>query len=139
MILESMLDNSARAKVLCDTPDNLKKKRVEIRLTSSEYEAIEQRIEGGTVQAWIINSVRASLTNVPHFSMDATKALWSSSRELRAIGRNLNQIAKALNAGEPTSLSTEKISALSEVIYDHTRKVSKVVSAGVNRWVIKDE
>lgn len=139
MILESMLESHDRAKVLVDMPDTLKKKRVEIRLTSSEYKAIEQRTEGGSVQTWIINSVRASLTNAPHFSMDATKALWSSSRELRAIGRNLNQIAKALNAGEPASLSTEKISALSDVIYDHTRKVSKVVSSGVNRWVIKDE
>ncbi|WP_211182357.1 plasmid mobilization relaxosome protein MobC [Advenella sp. EE-W14] len=37
--------------------------------------------------------------------METTKALWQSSHQLRAIGRNLNQIAKQLNEGKSSASS----------------------------------
>ncbi|WP_241000716.1 plasmid mobilization relaxosome protein MobC [Pseudomonas viridiflava] len=68
--------------------------------------------------------------------MEATKALWESSGQLRAIGRNLNQIAKKLNEGMYQGLSSVEIKALSDYIYSHTEAVSKLQDASLSRWKV---
>jgi hypothetical protein len=68
--------------------------------------------------------------------MEATKALWDSSGQLRAIGRNLNQIAKKLNEGGGQGLTTGEIKQLSDYIYSHTEVVSDLQDASLSRWKI---
>lgn len=99
-------------------PDEGPKQRLEIRFTPSEYHEIVARseAEGCSAQRWVINCARASLTNEPQFTMDTTKALWDSSGQLRAIGRNLNQLVKKLNEGETKGISTEEVMKLSDSI-----------------------
>lgn len=81
--------------------------------------------------------MRASLTHEPQFTMETTKALWESSYQLRAIGRNLNQIAKRLNEGKPANIKTEQIEKLATYIYRHTDKVAAVQDASLSRWGIQ--
>ena len=69
--------------------------------------------------------------------METTKALWESSYQLRAIGRNLNQIAKRLNEGKPANIKTEQIEKLATYIYRHTDKVAAVQDASISRWGIQ--
>lgn len=120
-------------------PDEGPKERLEIRLTPTEYQAINSRAEaeGCSPQRWVINCVRASLTHEPQFTMETTKALWESSYQLRAIGRNLNQIAKRLNEGKPGTVKTEQLEKLAEFIYLHTDKVAAVQDASLSRWGIE--
>lgn len=121
-------------------PDTGPKERVEVRLTPSEREAITTRAEaeGCSPQRWIVNCVRASLTHEPQFTMETTKALWQSSYQLRAVGRNLNQIAKVMNESGLTGISTQQIEKLAAYIYEHTEKVAAVQDASLSRWGIQD-
>ncbi|EOA3865793.1 plasmid mobilization relaxosome protein MobC [Shigella flexneri] len=122
-------------------PDDGPKERLEVRFTPTEFQGINARAEaeGCSPQRWVINCVRASLTHEPQFTMETTKALWESSYQLRAIGRNLNQIAKRLNEGKPANIKTEQIEKLATYIYRHTDKVAAVQDASLSRWGIQLE
>lgn len=119
-------------------PDEGPKERMEIRLTPTEYQTVTTRAEaeGCSPQRWVINCVRASLTHEPQFTMDATKALWESSYQLRTIGRNLNQIIKRINKGLVDTVEAEQLEKLAEFIYLHTDKVAAVQDASISRWKI---
>ena len=43
------------------------------------------------------------------------------------IGRNINQIARHLNAGESVSLTVQHIIELKQIIEQHTEKVGQVL------------
>lgn len=122
-------------------PDSDRKERVEVRFTPTEAQGIRERAEaeGSSVQRWIINCVRASLTQEPQFTMETTKALWESSYQLRAVGRNLNQITKKLHEVGHLPLTVEQIERLASYIYAHTDKVAAVTDASLSRWGIKHE
>lgn len=116
------------------------KKRIEIRLTESEYEAVKLRAKNEicSTQRWIINCVRASLTNEPQFTLDIAKALWESSYQLRAIGNNLNQIAKKLNEGGYVDVTVKKIEEIRNQITQHTGIALALLDASLGRWKIKN-
>nr|CAC79160.1 hypothetical protein 22.9 kDa [uncultured bacterium] len=120
-------------------PDDGPKERLEVRLTPTEFQSVKVRseAEGCSPQRWVINSVRASLTHEPQFTMETTKALWESSYQLRAIGRNLNQIAKRLNEGKSAKVTTEQMEKLASYIYQHTDKVASVQDASLSRWGVQ--
>lgn len=122
-------------------PDNGEKRRVAVRFTPTEHQGVKERAaaEGCSPQRWIVNCVRASLTHEPQFTMETTKALWESSSQLRAIGRNLNQVAKRLNEGRQVDISTGQIEKMAAYIYRHTDKVAAVQDASLSRWLISDE
>jgi hypothetical protein len=65
------------------------------------------------------------------------EALGESNYQLLAIGRNLNQIAKNLNRGLQLTVTIEQIESLRKLIKDHTKRVSCVLRASVERWSIK--
>lgn len=122
-------------------PDEGPKERVEVRFTPTEYQGVTSRAEGEgcSPQRWIINCVRASLTHEPQFTLDATKALWESSYQLRAIGRNLNQITKRLHETGTFTVTAERIDKLADYIYSHTDKVAALTDASLSRWGIRYE
>lgn len=120
-------------------PDDGPKERLEVRLTPTEFQSVKVRseAEGCSPQRWVVNCVRASLTHEPQFTMETTKALWESSYQLRAIGRNLNQIAKRLNEGKSAKVTTEQMEKLSSYIYRHTDIVASVQDASLSRWGVR--
>jgi hypothetical protein len=120
-------------------PDDGPKERLRVSFTPTEFQGIVARAEaeGCSPQRWVINCVRASLTHEPQFTMETTKALWESSYQLRAIGRNLNQIAKRLNEDGHATIKTEQIEKLATYIYRHTDKVAAVQDASLSRWGIQ--
>jgi hypothetical protein len=119
--------------------DHAAKQRVEVRLTQSEYQAAQARAEAEAtgLQRYIVNCVRASLTNEPQVTMEAATALNESSYQLRAIGRNLNQIAKAVNAGSAFNATEAQLKNMTAYIQRHTDKADAVVDASLGRWKLK--
>ena len=126
------------ARQLHGEHDSGSKTRMEVRFTPSEHQTVAARAqtEGCSSQQWVINCVRASLTHEPQFTLETAKALWESSYQLRAIGRNLNQIAKHLNTEGHLDITTETITQLQQEIDMHTKKVSKLLNASLTRWII---
>ena len=89
-----------------------------------------------TPYTWIARLIRAHLRKAPELTDDETLALRLATRELSYVGRNLNQVAHALNM---TLNAREK--ATVELIAEINRKVDvtrgqvkAVLDQNLNRW-----
>lgn len=133
--------NSPEVKIYQQTgvSDNEPKVRFEILLTQSEKAAIEERaeLEHCSQRRWVVDAIRAGLTKEPQFGMKEIDALGDSNYQLLAIGRNLNQVAKAMNEGRRDSVTIDSIEQLRQIIDAHTDKVSGAIRASLERWNIE--
>ncbi|MES2664157.1 MAG: plasmid mobilization relaxosome protein MobC [Pseudomonadota bacterium] len=112
-----------------------KSEKITVRLSEKDHAAIQQRAqqEGyANRTAWLNNLVQLELNNQAIFTQEEVNALRESNRELAAIGRNLNQIAKALNAQLNATVTQHDILKLSSHIDAHREKVSRVVHKSLN-------
>jgi hypothetical protein len=116
-------------------------KRMELRLTPSEHAALVARAkaDGSHPSTWVVAMVRTLLTQQPTLLPPERDALARSNQQLLAIGRNLNQIAKALNTSpqDRHAVRAELVTALSRRIQTHTSLVSDVLRRTLERWQIK--
>ena len=122
-----------------EAPDGEVKVRFEILLTPSEKAAIQERaeLERCSQRRWVVDAIRAGLTREPQFGMKEIEALGESNYQLLSIGRNLNQVAKAMNEGRRDSVTIESIERLRQIIDAHTDKVSGAIRASLERWNIE--
>lgn len=117
--------------------------RLYLSLTTSEREAVEARAKADGFEkgsAWTIALVRARLTDEPQFGTREIDILGESNHQLLAIGRNLNQIAHALNAARGQSVNAhdiELIDELAKAVKRHVRKVGDALRASINRWTLE--
>ena len=122
-----------------EAPDGEPKVRFEILMTKSEKAAVLERsnLERCSQRRWVIDAIRAGLTREPQFGMKEIEALGESNYQLLAIGRNLNQVAKAMNEGKRDSVTIQSIERLRQIIDTHTDKVSGAIRASLERWNIE--
>ncbi len=75
-----------------------RERRITVRLTEEEYNALQERVErsGLRQNAFVLHCIAQNPINVIEGISDVLKAL-------RQIGNNLNQIARAVNAGLATN------------------------------------
>lgn len=112
--------------------------RKEVRLTKDELRrvaAIAMR-EGFSLSRWIVALINARLDATPQLGQHELEGLARSNLQMLAIGRNLNQLAKAANQGRPLPSPTP-IALLDEIqaaIHQHTGEVARVMSANIARW-----
>lgn len=115
--------------------------RVEIRLGESEKVAAEQQAQrdGFALNVWIASLVRSHLVGGAQFGEAELLALAQSNRELLAIGRNLNQIARALNidANDVGVLRGDLIEQIRAHVTEHTQTVARLIAANVERWQVR--
>lgn len=116
-------------------------KRMEIRLTPSELDLVQASAaaEGFSPTRWVVALIRARLTNGAQFGQAELEALARSNLMLRAIGRNLNQIARALNTSPHERLvyRVDQIEAVDAAVKEHTRLVAQAMTANTERWRIE--
>jgi len=124
-------------------PPPLRSERVTVRFALEEIEAIRPLAEAfGGVREWLVALVRSRIRpGSPQFSQREVQVLYESNRELWAIGRNVNQIAHALNldlkqAGRlhGSSARLDELAAVKASIDTHTRKVTALCNASLDRW-----
>ena len=117
--------------------------RVTVRFSKSEMANLRQIAKGfGGVREWLIALARSRIQpNAPQFSTTEVQALYESNRELWAIGRNINQIAHAMNmdikqAGriENGAARLKELEGLKAMIDSHTAHVMRVCNASLDRW-----
>ena len=115
--------------------------RVEIHLTESEHHTLKPLAgaEGLPVTKWIVALIRARLIGHPQFGQSELEVLTRSNQQLLAIGRNLNQLAKALNTSphDRSKFRVDLIMELSTRIQTHTKIVSSVMRGNLERWQIR--
>lgn len=130
------------AKAYAVEPVSESKKRIYVLLTVSEREAADDRarLEGfPSTNQWVAATVRAALTNMPQFGKHEIEVLGQSNHELLAIGRNLNQIAKHLNAanGDMAGYDAQLVQDLAAAVRKHVSKVGDVLRASIYRWKLR--
>lgn len=131
---------AAPGTIVSDAPEKPTARR-EVKLTPSEDKVLESlaAAEGFSPTKWIVSLIRARLTGTAQYGQRELELLDRSNMRLLAIGRNLNQVAKALNAS-PADYSlyrVELIEDLQKTIKEHTRTVSDAIAANVSRWRIE--
>jgi len=116
------------------------KVRRQITLTSEEDAFVSAcaHVEGYAPSRWLIALIQARMGRGPQFGQHELQALGQSNLALLALGRNLNQIARAVNAGaHPRSDSLVQIARMEHEIHTHTAFVSAAISRNMKRWNTK--
>src|SRR5450830_1279644 len=111
--------------------------RREIRLTPSEEAGIKAcaASEGFSASRWIVALIRARLNKAPQLGQRELELLAMSNLQLLAIGRKLNQLARAANGGVTIADGGRDIvGELRKAISQHTERVAAVITANVSRW-----
>lgn len=116
-----------------------KSNQVNVRLSDLNLELLDRRAESegySNRTAWATAVLLAALNQEPVLTDKEVDALRESNRELRAIGKNLNQITRVLNIEfrESDKLKREAIEKLDERIEQHKDLVAALLARNMNRW-----
>ncbi len=111
------------------------RKRLQIRLDDDTQQCVDNLAQTShmTANQFVAMLVEQYVSKNPTLTTAEITALYKSNQQLLMIGRNLNQIAKALNSNTATELSTKTLNELREIIDKHTDTVSHLISANYDR------
>jgi hypothetical protein len=103
-----------------------------------EAAAARGKIKGMAPSRWIAALVQSHLTRLPVMTDDELAGLMVSNRELAAVGRNINQIARALNEAfhETERVKIERLAQLNDAIVKQRDAVRALVRASQNSWTV---
>lgn len=132
-LLETLVRTSATKGPTSDKPDDteLRGERMSIRLLPDDRRLLSERAtaRGMPSATYVAVLVRSHLRRLTPLPSEELAALKRSIAELGAIGRNLNQIARALNAGGrsdgPGREHLEWMLKIAEGLRDHVRALLK--------------
>jgi len=112
--------------------------RKQLRLTAGEqaYVAARARQQGFRDTDWIVALVRAHMTQQAQLGQVEVRLLGQSNQVLLGIGRNLNQIARALNGGQPVAAAALafQLNALRTQLVAHVDSTAKLLADNLARW-----
>ena len=121
--------------------DNFQSEHLSVRLPTFLANAVRERAthKGMSASRWKARLIQSHLMREPVLSDGQIDALRDSNLELRAIGRNLNQIARALNARpeETDRLKLEAVNALADVIKTHVETAVRLIHHSQNDWGVE--
>lgn len=122
-------------------PTDRRDVRVPLRL--SEYRAVQAlaRTRNWPATVYVAQLVRAHLSRSPRFSEDELLALRRATAELSAVGRNINQIARALNSdpGQARLVEAFPAAALAQVVDEQRAALKTVIKANLVAWGVEHE
>ncbi|ECP1498987.1 MobC family plasmid mobilization relaxosome protein [Salmonella enterica] len=116
-----------------------REKKITIRLNTDDFHRIQERslAEGFPNKTnWVTQLVLSTVDQAPVFTAEEVNAVRASNRELSAIGRNLNQIARQLNIEfrDSDRLTKDAIEKLSSKIDEHKTLVLTLLDKSQKRW-----
>lgn len=134
-------ENEEKPKLLCyqpQTADN-RRLRIEIRLSATEYAYLQKmgQLHEMSANEIVAQQVRNLIDRHPTHSIAELSALRLSNVRLLQIGRNINQIAKQMNASGTAGLSTQLLYDIQNTINEHTQSVGEVMNASRKRYHFK--
>jgi hypothetical protein len=116
--------------------------KISVRLRPNDVSLLRERarsrhMPAGTYVAYL---VRSHLRNQSPLPVQELKALRRSIAEVGALGRSLNQIARAVNRDEQTAgLDPESLQAMVKAIADLREQTKALVRANLLSWNIGDD
>lgn len=122
---------------------SLQDKTLYIRLTDAEKVAVSNRANerGFKPAAWVRSLIRSTLAQTPHFNDEELHELREANRQLAALGRNINQIAKTLNMSADNAHHAMAIDLkqLREMIEDHRKAAGSLVRENLKSWGVQND
>lgn len=111
---------------------------MKVRLPKFLKTAVQDRAASMDVPAsrWVAALVQSNLTGQPVMFEPELFELRASNRALAAIGRNINQIARALNEAfhETERVKLDKLAELGAAIKENREVIRALVRASQNAW-----
>lgn len=112
--------------------------RLNLRLPAFLLEGAKQQAEWKrmSVNRWVVALLQSHLTGKPVVTDYEIAMLKASGRELAAIGRNLNQIARALNDSfhETDRVKLQLLNDLAAEIKVNRQAIRNLVRASLHAW-----
>lgn len=119
-------------------PEAIRMRRATVRMPGFILDAAKVRAKskGMATSRWIAFLVQSHLLQMPVMAGDELRTLGDCNYELAAIGRNLNQIARVLNADktETSRLKLNLIKAVQSSLSGTQQSVSALIRASNNTW-----
>lgn len=142
MVLEQLGQAKAEAMPAEVDAKNAVIERTTVRMPRFLMEAAKRRAKakGMAPSRWISVLVQSHITRDPVMTNAELAGLHESSRELAAIGRNINQIAKALNEAfyETERVRLDTLAELGEAIKTNRAAIRALVRASLRAWGVGD-
>ncbi|RLV60400.1 plasmid mobilization relaxosome protein MobC [Parashewanella curva] len=143
-MIRTLINQSSPGVANTNDFKELKTNKITIRLSDHNHHLLSTRAksEGYLSQTnWASACILSRLHQEPVLSDDEINILRQSNRQLSAIGRNLNQIARVLNIEfrESDKITKGMIEMLSNRIDKHKDKVYKLLDKNRTRWSIDHE
>lgn len=123
--------------------------RFELRLASFMKAEVKKRaaIEGMSSSEWVASLIQTVLMHEPVLTEKEIEVVSFANRELAAVGRNLNQIARSMNRAELIGvnftkdeiLTLEGIAVLKQKISKLRDKILNLVVARNRAWGAQDD
>lgn len=116
--------------------------RVMVRLAAPDVLALDREAEvmGLRRATWVAALVRRRLRSRPTFNRSAELAVFAVQKELRRVGVNINQIARALNTavleGRVLDLELDEIRALGREMRGHMAAIREAFVGNLAYWDI---
>lgn len=143
LLIETLLKNNSDGGGSSIPPTEIKDDRFSFRLSAKLKGDLAHRAkeQGASPGSYLVALCRAHLSQEPYLTERELEVLRQSNSELTAIGRNINQIAKALNrsldnADMARSTELERVAAL---IKSHRDYVRSLLRANLSSWGIVRE
>jgi len=116
--------------------------RMTVRMPRFLMDAASTRakVKGMAISRWVAALVQSNLIHQPVMTDAELVALLAANRELAAVGRNINQIARALNEAfhETERVKLEHLSHLRAIIIRHRAAIRALIRASQNAWRSED-
>lgn len=141
VLRENSTSDSEESDDLSNEVYEARSKRLYARLTPTEYAGVHARARayGMTPYTWTMRLIRTHLTLEPQLNGEEVWALREATRELSYVGRNLNQVARAvnldLNARE--KVTKELVKEVNAIVKIQQDRIKAVLDQNVNRWGVK--
>ncbi len=134
----AIAQDDAAPHVVEPDPKESKTERMTIRMPRFLMNGAKARAasKGMTPSRWISALVQSNILKQPVMDDAELQGLRASNRELAAIGRNLNQIAKALNEAfhETERVRLDRLAELSRAVEGNRMAIQSLVRASQNTW-----
>ncbi len=140
MMINQMLPDTASDSDFNQAKSN----KVTIRLSEHDMQKLTtQAREEGYIHrtSWATACILANLTRTPVLTSAEIKTLRESNRQLAAVGRNLNQIARVLNIDfrHSDKVTREMVEILDSKFEAHKESVNTLINKNCRRWELEQE
>ena len=139
VLRELGMDDDGQTIDVDPEPASVAPDRLTVRLAPVVMEAAKTKAksQGMPPSRWVSALVQSNVTRHPVLLTDELRGVLASNRELAAIGRNINQIAKAINEAfhETERVRLDALAEVATAINQNKSAIRVLVQARKQAWL----